>query len=155
MRDECDFSRLDQLINDLSTQKAEVKVGFWDEGERHPRSGESSPDIAHINNFGGEAADGDSYIPRRPFFDEAIRKGELALQDAVAEAVHDIMSGKVRMKAAMMDVGQEFFNELYRTLRAGRFLGNAPMTIAMKGFDRPLYETGWLLSQIKIKLGEE
>lgn len=154
MKDKLECSLLDSLISQIGKGPDKVKIGFFDEGERHPRTGESSPDIAAINNFGGESLDGASKIPRRPFFDEAIRKGELELEDIVSSSVYALLSGRESLKDSLEDIGNEMFRQLFRTIRSGQFVENADLTIAMKGFDRPLFETGWLLTQIKIKLGD-
>lgn len=154
MKDKLESALLDSLISEISKSPKKVNIGFFDEGERHPRSGESAPDIAAINNFGGESLDGFSVIPRRPFFDEAIRKGELEVEDVLSLSVLAFLTGKESLKDSLEDIGNEMFNQLFRTIRAGRFKDNAELTIKLKGRNRPLFETGWLLTQIKIKLGD-
>lgn len=152
MKDKCDFSLIDKMIKDLSNSPtAEVHVGFFDDGERHPRSKESAPVIAEMNNFGNESKN----IPPRPFIRDANNRAELIMEDETVKSVNRWLQGKDSVEEVIFDLGMELYSQWHSVLERApaMYRQNSPVTIRLKGFDAPLYETGWLLTQIKVKKG--
>lgn len=104
---------------------------------------ETIAQIASKNQFGGKTSDG-RVIPARPFVD----KGVDSVKQKIVRDIEESMakgSGDVRAlsRAGLIAVGgiRQYMTDL-------RTPPNAPMTIALKGSDNPLIDTGLLRNSI-------
>lgn len=151
-----DFTRLDALLEAATSPEPVAKVGYFDDGSVHPRSKKSAPYIASINNNGGSVVEGDNevVIPSRPFLRDGANEAEIPVTDEMVRAYERFQAGKETLVEALEDAGEVLLYYINNTLdeAPSRYVGNAPFTIKQKGFDRPLYETGWLRDQTTIKI---
>lgn len=117
----------------------EVSVGFL-EGATEA-DGTPTATVAFINEFGAPAAN----IPARPMMRMTIRKksgtwGKL-LAAALEQANYD-------SKKALQIVGLKIQAQIRESIDRGGWQRNAPSTVARKGKDTPLVDTGDMLRAV-------
>jgi hypothetical protein len=118
-----------------------VDVGFF-ETATYP-DGTLIATVAAMNEFGTKKA------PPRPFFRGMISKESPGWGTLAAKAV--MASGYDTSKALDM-VGTVVKEELQESIRDFSTPGNAPSTIAKKGFDKPLVDTGVMLRSVNFEV---
>ncbi|MEE4127035.1 hypothetical protein [Pseudomonas viridiflava] len=139
------FSNLARRIKTLAATK--VKVGFF-EGDVYD-DGMPVATVAAYNEFGT------SFHPERPFIRDTLQDRQTrkllmkGLMAAARATVHNT-GGARRILTALGKIVSE---EIKVTI-ANYPGNNSPRTIAAKGFDRPLYETGKMLESVKFKIGK-
>ena len=119
---------------------AVVRVGFL-EGATYP-DGTSVPMVAAIQEFGAPSAN----IPPRPFFRGMIKDKSSEWPAGLAQALAD---NDYDAERALDVTGQAIAGQLRQAIidyDAGPPL--KPATIARKGHDRPLIDTGHMLNSI-------
>lgn len=141
------FRRLMALLD--SFDEIQVTVGLnVDEGQQRHENGTQLATAAFYNEFGTV------HIPARPAYrqianDQAV--GELAFRKMVAtlqvahrnEALNDHTIENV-----MHRMGEDMGSELAQRIRDWAIPPNAEATIAKKGFNDPLFETGRTLESL-------
>lgn len=154
-----DFKLLDRLITTVEQEMkapTSCQVGYFDDGDRHPRSGESAPYIAAINNNGGTVVENNTevFIPSRPFIRDGLSEGEIPAAKEMRASWERFQAGKESIESALENIGVEVLYFVNNALdeAPGRYLPNAPYTEKMKGFNRPLYETGWLRTKTDTRI---
>lgn len=135
------FKRVGEIKNSY------VKVGVLDDAKGSALNGNLTvAEIAVVNEFGTE----DQHIPSRPFvrstFDEQ-REDLTALGKNLMGAVID---GKISTLRALNIMGAKLATEVKKKITTGAGVPppNAPSTVAGKGSDRPLVDTGRLVNAI-------
>ena len=129
--------------------KSHVKVGFFD-SKPHPEEpfGLDLPSIANIQEYGAPEAN----IPPRPFMSETFRTTRVY---QAFKAGLDLL-----FRGVATDPGHSIWTQ------AGKFLAkemsgniadwsepaNAPRTVAKKGFDDPLIETGFMRDNVEYRV---
>lgn len=152
-RTKSNTSALDSMIAEFESGRGKKGiVGFADDpSEVHPRSGETAYTVAIVNNNGNDEG-GAPAKPARPFFDDALNEAELELRrkaEILAERI--IMGDGMTVTNALKQLNriqEEYIRNTLRTAPA-RYQDNAPATVESKGFDRALFETGWLEDQLQ------
>jgi hypothetical protein len=95
-------------------------------------------------------------IPARPFFRTAI---ELNQQKWVDMAKKMLADGNYDTGSILSKIGSVIKNDIQDSIRTFNSPPNAPSTIAKKGFDNPLIETGFMLNSVDFEIdshsGEE
>lgn len=99
-------------------------------------SGPSILDVAIWNNYGTED------IPRRAFMELAAKMMQPKFKELMKEAVKRINSGEVDLKTVLKAAAQMGEAELRKAIRDGDWPSNSPETIARKGSERPLFDSG-------------
>ena len=126
------LKNIDNIVVDVGVQAGEAA-----------EDGQDMASIAAYNEFGTEK------IPSRPFmrdsFDENLGRIEKFSQSAIMRAV----MGQVSFMQSMHLVGQTTTGIVQRKIVAGPWTPNAPSTVAQKGSDRPLIDTGSLRQSIR------
>jgi hypothetical protein len=133
-------SRLTGILEKLAkkaTSAAAVKVGFLD-GSRYP-DGKSVAMVAAIQEWGT------SRIPPRPFFRTMIKQESVHWGSDVA-ALLKAHNGDAQ--ATLADMGMEIKAELQMSINGWMSPPNAPSTIARKGFNKPLIDTGLMRDSV-------
>ncbi|MDD1007271.1 hypothetical protein M5G27_07225 [Pseudomonas shahriarae] len=136
------FDNLARRLKKLAATK--VKVGFFEE-DRYD-DGMPVAQVAAYNEFGTR------FHPERPFMRETLedkqtRKKLLkGLMAAARATIHN--TGNARRILATL--GKIVAEEIKITI-ANYPGSNSARTIAAKGFDRPLYDTGKMLESVKFK----
>lgn len=120
----------------------EVAVGVF-AGE-HPSSGDSLVDIALWNHEGTDT------IPARPFIRIGLQSPRV--REATERLGKAVLEGKTTPAQAMRLLGEVGRAEVVRAISAHIPPPNAPSTIAAKGSDTPLIDTGVLRSKIASKV---
>lgn len=155
-----DLKDLNKLVKKLENLETwEAKAGFKST-KKHPRSGESASFIASINNYGGlqwsTILDREVNIPARPFMNYAIEHNETAWLPEMATAFSNFIFNKVNSQQILRPLGKKLSANIEWALESEMlYQRNANLTIKLKGFDSPLYETGWLINNIDSWVAKE
>lgn len=142
------YKRLMVRAKDLA-RVAPVRVGVHpDEGQQHYADGVSVIDVAIWNEFGTETIPERSFI--RAWFDLNRDKVKLSIE----RMMQAVMAGKYTKDQALNLLGLRWVAEVQKRMSEGIPPPNAPSTIAKKGSDKPLIDTGQLRSSIKHTIGK-
>ena len=113
-------------------------------------------DVMRWNHFGTET------IPPRPVLRIAAEKmtGGEEFKKAMAAYLKNILvnpkDADALEKELLRKIGRQSVAEAKRIINAGTELQrNAPATVARKGFDKPLYETGLMIKNLGYEISEE
>lgn len=123
---------------------ATASAGY--DSETHPETleDEGGPktvaEIAYRNNYGLDA-------PERPFMDIALREGRPLFRKYGAAAVKAML--RKPSAAAMAPLAKAMARSIVDVINSGVDPGNAWATIAKKGFDHPLVESGYMRDHTK------
>lgn len=98
--------------------------------------GPSIIEVAIWNNYGTETS------PRRAFMELAAKMMQPEYKRMLREAVKRINSGELSLKTLLKAVAQMGEAKLRQAIMEGDWAPNSPETIARKGSDRPLMDTG-------------
>ncbi|WP_434706666.1 hypothetical protein J3Q07_16415 [Pseudomonas sp. D4-18] len=101
--------------------------------------------VAAVNNFG--SADG--LIPERPFLAPAITKGAPQYQRLAEVMIPKILSGEMTIRTLFEQMGNLAEGHVKQEITDIRTPPNAESTIAAKGSDNPLINTGALRQSIR------
>lgn len=115
--------------------KLEVRVGYQ-EGAQYP-DGTPVINVALWNELGTVNA------PPRPFIRQTVDNNEAKLQSQMKSAANKLAKGATADKV-LNELGVYAKGLLQKEIKNGDFVANAPSTIAKKGSDRPLIDTGLL-----------
>jgi len=136
------FDNLARRLKTLAATK--VKVGFFEEDKYD--DGMPVAQVAAYNEFGTR------FHPERPFMRETFEDKNTrhtllkGLMAAARATIHQTGSAR-RLLAVLGKLASE---EIKITI-ANYPGSNSARTIATKGFDRPLYDTGKMLESVKFK----
>lgn len=135
-------ARLRELAAKVS-RPGTLKVGFM-EGATYP-DGTSVPMVAAIQEFGAPAEG----IPPRPFFRRMIAAKSPGWGDAVGAllAKHDYDAPQ-----ALALAGDGIKGQLQQSIKDLTDPPLAPATVAAKGFDKPLIDTGHMSNSVEAKV---
>lgn len=133
---------LEAYLANLSQKVAnasEVRIGFL-EGPLEP-NGTPVPLVAATMNFGAPSKN----IPPRPFFSDMIEKHSGEWGDDIAELLvrTDYDAG-----ATLVLQGEHIKRQLRQSIVDFNSVPLSPKTIARKGFDKQLVDTGKLLGSV-------
>lgn len=135
-------AKLRELAKKVESGKA-LRVGFL-EGSAYP-DGTPVAAVAAWNNFGTRS------IPARPFFTNMVAEKSGGWGDALA----------VNLKATGFDaalslarVGEGIKGQLQQSIVETNEPPLSPVTIARKGFEKPLIETGHMRNSVGYEVGE-
>lgn len=133
---------LDKAAN--SFENLQLKVGFL-EGSTYP-DGTPVPMVAATNEFGNPA----NNQPPRPFFRNAISNHETEWQDATASLIEN--GDETREVLSLL--GEIIVDDIKGSIRSLEFPPLSPVTIARKGFDKPLIDTSNMLNSVSYEVSE-
>lgn len=126
-------------IGDRIGRAREVRVGFL-EGSVEP-DGSSTAEVAAINEYGAPEAG----IPARPFFSGMIAEKSPEWGDKFAKLLE---LSDYDTSRALRRMGDGIATQLRKAIIDFKDPPNAPSTIAKKGFDDPLVDTGSMLNSV-------
>lgn len=118
-------------------------------------NGEKLSDVMAWNHYGTEK------IPPRPVLRIAAENTIPKNKERIIAFLKNIMtqpkSEHKRLEAVLLQsLGSQSAAEAKRIIEAGDQLQhNAPATVAKKGFDKPLYETGLMKKNISYEIAED
>lgn len=107
----------------------------------HYENGESIIDVAIANNYG-------LGVPRRAFFEAAREPIQMLFEASLKRAMPEINRGEVDFNKFLDVVGVKAEHEVRRSIRDGNWSPNSPATVARKGSDRPLIDTGAMVQNV-------
>lgn len=137
----------EDILNELECLVGEIQWGLPELPDVKDYSdGTGVQDVAFWNEFGTKT------IPARGFFKKSARKHRKDLRRDSKDVALAIARGRLDCDKGLNLIGQQAAAELAKDLTDFKEPGNAPSTIAQKGFDNPLIHTGHLRSQITHKV---
>lgn len=123
-----DSKAINQLLDDAKSG-AYLTVGIPPE----------EPELAEIaiwNEYGT------STIPERSFFRSTLDRKAWDYDLKLNKMIDDVIRGKTTLYKGLMRFGRSVVKDIQNTIDRFTVPRNAPSTIARKGFDQPLIETG-------------
>lgn len=126
----------------IKVAQLQTQVGYFD-GKPHPNQPDMTvAQIGAINEFGAP----EDNIPERPFMTTAVRNTRLA--KPLADNLKRYLRRTQSLKGVWTAVGIVMARGISKTIAEFSDPPNAPFTIAKKGFDDPLVETGHLRDSV-------
>lgn len=125
-----------------------IAVGVLDGSEPHP-AGPTVGEIATWNHYGTDT------IPARPFITRPIDMQMPELKTLVQRLMRGISLGKITADHAAEILGQKLRDTCVSAINARQFEPNAESTVARKGSDTPLVDTGQLKGAIAYQVRNE
>ena len=136
--------------NLLQLDKNELHVGWFDTSYGSENDNLAHAQVAQWNE------EGTSTSPPRPFmrsgFNDAIKSG--SNDQDFRNIINAVLSGKSSL-VALKASGSAFAATLKETMRQWSSPPNAPSTVAQKGFNDPLNETGELINNVSFEVGRK
>jgi hypothetical protein len=132
--------KLERALLEMARQvskPATLRVGFL--GNATYPDGKSVALIAALNEFGT------SRQPPRPYFRNMIAQRSPGWPAAIAV---NLRANNYDAERSLDDVGQAIAGQLQQSIRDLTSPPLSPVTIAKKGFDKPLIETGQMLNSV-------
>jgi hypothetical protein len=120
-----------------------LRVGFL-EGATYP-NGKSVALIAAIQNFGAPRAN----IPPRPFFSNMVAKKSPQWPSGLARQLKATGND---VDAALALTGEAIRGQLQQEIRETNAPPLSPVTIARKGFDKPLIHTSNMINSVAYEI---
>ncbi|MFJ4352729.1 hypothetical protein ACIPZ5_17720 [Pseudomonas sp. NPDC089428] len=138
-----DMRGLDNLAKRLVTlARTKTEIGFFDGAYD---DGMPVAQVAAMNEFGTR------FHPDRPFMQETLQEKRHAIVAMLIQAARATVLNRGGARSIMQLLGKMLTDEIKITI--SNYPGhNSPSTIARKGFDRPLYDTGKMLESVKFRL---
>ena len=127
--------RFQRLIDELSRTK--LSVGFKP-GEHFEEDGQDVAEVAIRNEFG------DDNVPSRPFMRQAFENHDAEISKLIQKAMKKESANEI-----MSMIGEGLAKLMRDEIDNGDFVPNSPVTIAMKGSDKPLIDTGTMKNSIE------
>lgn len=140
--------KLEKALKEMAAKLGEgsaVRVGFL-EGSTYP-DGTPTAMVAAIQEFGAPARE----IPPRPFFRNMIAAKSPGWPKAIADL---LPANGYDVKKTLAQVGEGVAGQLRTSITEFTTPANAPSTIARKGFDKPLIDSGHLLASVSYQVEE-
>jgi hypothetical protein len=129
------------------SQDKAVGVGLFDNT--------SVIDRAKKNEFGDYPTSSRPWvIPRRSFLRYTYDNNKETYVNILKSLGDKIVSGKIKTKEALNNIGEKVKTDIVNFIDSDYYkstIPNAPMTIAKKGSDHPLIDTGEMRDSIKYK----
>jgi len=141
-----DTKKWDKLKKDLQQlDRIKLQLGWF--GTHYGSENDNLPHayVAAINEEGTEK------IPPRPFMRVGLKQELKTDTKAFATMIHSVVSGKSVMNAAKT-ASPAFVAMLKKIMNEWSSPPNAPRTVAEKGFNNPLIDTGELRDSIQVKV---
>ena len=120
-----------------------LQVGYF-AGATYP-TGVSVPMVAAIQNFGAPSRG----IPPRPFFSNAVAKNK---RNWPKEIKDKLVATNYDTAETLNYIGERIVGEVQESITSGHFVKLKPATIARKGFDTPLIDTGRMLQSVSKRI---
>lgn len=103
-------------------------------------------DIAMWNELGTSKA------PARPFLRMSVDENEATIKTFVTKDIVDFIRGNIDVKTLLNRLGVFQKGLIQRKIRDGKYAALSPYTIAMKGSDRPLIDTGRMRQSVHYQI---
>ena len=119
-------------------KKLQVRVGYQQGADFYDEEGKKVDvlDVAMFNELGT------SRIPSRPFMRDSVDNNADKISSFCKSKLKGIANGSKTADAVLKEIGAMQVGLVQQTIRDGNFAPNSPRTIAQKGSDKPLIDTG-------------
>ena len=134
-----EFRRKIRLLADKLGSQKTLRVGFL-EGATYP-NGTPVAMVAAIHNYGAPKAK----IPSRPFFSNMIADKSGQWPNMLVKFMKD---SNLDATKSLTQLGEVISGQLRDSINNGAYAPLRPATIARKGFDKPLIDTGHMVNSI-------
>lgn len=124
-------SKLEESLSKYLNEKLEVRAGIFETA--------TYPDGTPVASVAVENEYGTDLIPARSFFRTTIAEKQKDWADSVAKGLQ-YYKGDIR--TALEATGERMADDLQESVLNWKEPPNAPYTIAKKGFNKPLVDTG-------------
>lgn len=124
-------SKLEEALSKYLNEKMEVRAGIFETA--------TYPDGTPVASVAVENEYGTDLIPARSFFRTTIAEKQKDWADSVAKGLQ-YYKGDIR--TALEATGERMADDLQESVLNWKEPPNAPYTIAKKGFNKPLVDTG-------------
>ena len=133
-----------------------VAVGFPSEKDkphkgRKGMEGMTNAQVAIANEV-GTAPGVEPYRPARPFMQKTVDREGKNATEALTVLGKQIARGEMRTSTALNRMGKQMAGEIKRSFTAEKFDRLSKMTIAIKGSEQPLIDTGNLRQSVTWKV---
>lgn len=142
--DKSKWEKLRKELNSLDNVK--IKLG-WFEGSNY---GSENDNLSHAY-IAALQEEGSEKIPPRPFMRVGLKQELKTDTKAFAMMIQSVASGKSALSAAKT-ASPAFVAMLKKIMSEWSSPPNAPRTVADKGFNNPLIDTGELRDSIQVKV---
>ena len=134
-----------KLIGEMKRLVTEsVDVGIADDAGGYD-NGTSIAEVAAFQEFGT------SRIPARPFLKQGLEKNTAKMLKLSAQGVGEICKGGSADDAFVI-IGEGMAQAVKDEIDSGDFTPNAPSTVAKKGHNHPLIDTGAMKDAVSYKI---
>lgn len=141
--DRRDLERIRRAL--IQAAQTATQVGLFD-GVPHPNGrGLTYAEVAAVQEFGTDK------IPERPFIEETARSTRAVA--VMASGLARVIRGQASVPGMYRRAGEAMREDMRRVITAWSNPPNAPFTIAMKGFNDPLIETGAMRAKVEFRVG--
>lgn len=130
--------KLNEIAKDLQSA-ASLRVGFL-ENATYP-NGTPVALIAAVQNFGAPSRG----IPPRPFFTNMVKEHQ---NEWAPQAAQLLRQNKYDVKKTLMVLGEAIAGQLRQSIVDTNEPPLAPATVARKGFEKPLIDTGHMINSV-------
>jgi hypothetical protein len=120
-----------------------LRVGFLEGGTY--KDGTSVPMVAAIQEYGSPQRN----IPSRPYFRNMINEKSPGWANAITKA---LQSTNYNAEDALRIMGEGIANQLKESIRRFDSVPLSPVTIAKKGFDKQLIDTGVMRDSVDYEI---
>lgn len=135
----------------------EVRIGFQhgkvfyesDEDDGDEKEKVDLADIAMWNELGTSRA------PSRPFLRQTVDTKESEIVAFLQKAVRPLLSGSGTAQSVLQKIGPYSKGLVQEQITDGDYVPNAPSTIARKGSDKPLIDTGLMRDSVDFVIVEK
>lgn len=125
------------------TKTSALKVGLLSGLGEHPNSdsGQTIPEIGAINEFGAG-------VPERPFIRQTIANNITKYNRMRRDLLAAIIAGKITKERAISILGEALQADMVAAINGWSDPPNSDATVAEKGADNPLVDTGTMKQSI-------
>lgn len=138
------YNALFRAVGNIKNGSVDVGI-FADVGAKKQSPGLTVLDVATFNEFG-------LGVPERSFIRAYVDENEARIKAMIKALALLIVQGKITRDAALEKLGVKIQGEIQKRIADGIEPANAPATIAKKGSDKPLIDTGQLRSSVTYKV---
>ncbi|MEY1087317.1 hypothetical protein AB7160_00470 [Morganella morganii] len=140
-------SKLEEALEKyMSGTAVTLRAGILEEA-KYP-DGTQVAQVGYIQEYGAPEAK----IPPRPFFRAVINEGKQVWPAILASGVEHYQGD---VKSALALLGEQIVGELSQSVRDWNSPPNAPATIAKKGFNKPLIDTGQMANSFSYEVSDD
>lgn len=135
------YRQIKRLLSDAKA--VTVSVGI--------RGAENSDlaEYAAANEFGTDT------IPERSFLRTTVDENEARYAEVISRGVRKVVDGRSTFRVEFGKIGERVVRDVQRKIRAIKDPPNAPATVARKGVNNPLIDTGRMRQSIDYVVEEE